>query len=359
MSVGDRIKQVRELRGLTQAELANIHGKDQSFVANIEANRKAPPPQLIKAIAFQTGFPPAFFYQDSVGEFPEGSLAFRSHSGIPKRSKRRAYRYAQVAFELAAFLISRVNAAKVQLPRLEAPPAEAAAVLRAQLGIPPDRPIPNLTRALERLGVIVIQPPLTWPGIFAFSVWAGAQRERPVIVLTSDQSGDRLRLNLGHEVRHLTTTPNGTPREIEADANRFAGELLIPTPSIREQLQPPVTLTNLANLKRDWGISIQALVQQAYHSDIITKRQSRYLHMQIRQKGWRKAEPIKIPIERPRALLKMAELLYGNPPDLRRLAKDSSLSTALVRALLRPNDPPKSGPSSSPARTELKVSRPQ
>jgi hypothetical protein len=56
----------------------------------------------------------------------------------------------------------------------------------------------------------------------------------------------------------------------------------------------------------------------------------------ISRRGWRKAEPGSeaIPLERPRGLQRMAELLYGDPVDAKRLAADAALPPRLVAALL-------------------------
>jgi Zn-dependent peptidase ImmA (M78 family)/transcriptional regulator with XRE-family HTH domain len=353
MTVGERIKQVRELRGLTQAELAARLSVDQSFVANLEAGRRPLPDQTLKALSFQSEFPPAFFCAGETPEFPEGSLAFRAHSGVPRRSKMQAYRSAQLAFELASSLIAQVNPVKVRLPRIEGPPSEAAAVFRSELGISPERPIPNVLRALEKLGAIVIVLPTAPPGIFAFSLWAGANQEYPIITLIANQSGDRQRFNGPHEARLLTKTPTGTPRAVENDAHRFACELLFPSRVARDEIRTPVTLASLASLKAKWGMSIQALVRHAYELKIITQRQYAYLNIQIRQKGWRTVEPVHVPAERPRALSKMAELVYGSPPDYRAIARNSALPIAFVKQILEPAINGSSGPAESADRVRV------
>ena len=67
MTVGERIRQARELRGLTQVALAKALQINQSAIAHIEGGRNEATEEYIKAVAFQTGFPPAFFKQ---GEAP-------------------------------------------------------------------------------------------------------------------------------------------------------------------------------------------------------------------------------------------------------------------------------------------------
>src|SRR5918911_1141940 len=89
---GDRIKQAREIRGLTQAELAERIGYSQATIAHLERNSAQlllqPSEKIVQAIALQTGFPLQFFYQESGPEFPLGSLLFRSRRSLLTRENR-------------------------------------------------------------------------------------------------------------------------------------------------------------------------------------------------------------------------------------------------------------------------------
>ena len=60
MTYGDRIRQARELLGWTQDELARKIDVSQPVIAQLEAGLYSGH-ELTSAIAFKTGFPPAFF----------------------------------------------------------------------------------------------------------------------------------------------------------------------------------------------------------------------------------------------------------------------------------------------------------
>jgi len=49
-------------------------------------------------------------------------------------------------------------------------------------------------------GVLVLALPKPLKGRDAFSVWAGREMLRPVIVVIAGAPGDRLRFNLAHEL---------------------------------------------------------------------------------------------------------------------------------------------------------------
>jgi Zn-dependent peptidase ImmA (M78 family)/DNA-binding XRE family transcriptional regulator len=333
---GDRIRQVRELHQMTQKELADLVDLKQNTLADIEARAYQPSEQVIQKIALQTGFPPEYFRQPSTVHFPLGSLLFRARSTMTAGERNQAHRYGEVLFEVAQFLAARVRGLEPRLPRLEEPPSVVADMTRAALGYSPTAPIDRLIRLLELQGVIVLVVPVKLEKRDAYAVWAGMDARRPVIVITGDPLGDRLRWSLAHELGHLVLYARGSIADMERDANAFAAQFLLPEEAMRQELVEPVTLTSLAKLKPRWGVSIQALVMRAHDLNIITDRQYRYLFEQISKRGWRVREPehLDIPIERPRALRQMAEILYGDPVDYHRLAADVHMSPSFLRRVI-------------------------
>jgi Zn-dependent peptidase ImmA (M78 family) len=111
--------------------------------------------------------------------------------------------------------------------------------------------------------------------------------------------------------------------ELEAEANAFAGALLLPRAGFVEEVSKPVTISGLAPLKPRWGVSLAAIINRCRSVNLVDDRQYRYLFEQLTTKGWRLREPanLDVPIERPRGLSKMAEMLFGNPIDMHRLAQ--------------------------------------
>lgn len=339
IGAGSRIRQAREFRGLTQTELARRCDVSQPLVAQLEASTKAASPHLLEVIAFQTGFPLPFFRRAEYGEFPLGSLIFRARKAMSAKERDQVHRYGEVLYEGVSQLADRVHFGPVLLPRLRggdvSSPAHAAEITRAALGLSPDKPITNLTTTLERAGVLVLALPLHTKDATAYSLWAG---EQPVIVTFAGAPGDRLRMSLAHELGHLVMHQQlvGEEKQREKEAFLFAGELLVPEKAARDELIRPLTLSSLAPLKPRWGVALSALIMRASQLEIITERQQRYLFQQLSQRGWRTREPanLDLPVEKPRAIRKMIELLYGNPPDMRRLVLDVALPGDLLRHLV-------------------------
>ena len=340
MIYGTRVREARELRGLTQSQLAERLGVDHSTIALLEADRiRELRPDLVQGLAQATSLPVAFLEDPDLRDFPIGSLLFRARGDMSKKEEAEARAWGSVIYRRVDSLAQRLKIPGVTLPRLiDVTPEEAATFTRAALGLSPDGPIPHLINAAERAGVLVLALPIEMPRRDAFSAWVGEAILRPVIAVVTGVPGDRLRFSVAHELGHLVMHQGHPMRihQIEDEAGSFAEALLMPAEGIAADLVPPLTLTQIARLKPRWGVSIQALVRRAYRLDLLTKRQYTYMFEQIGQRGWRLHEPdnLSVKVERPRAVRKMIEVLYGLPLDYRRLAQDMRLHPHQVRQIV-------------------------
>jgi len=336
MIYGERVKQARELRGLTQTELSRQVKVTQGRIAQIEGEFRDVADSLISEIAYRTDLPLSYFSRPPENWLSAGSLLFRARTSISKRAVTQSLRDAEHVFGLAHSMAKNLDI-PVLLRPLDGDPKEAARKTRALLGLSTTEPIRNLIRILENIGVWVLAVP-AMKGRDAFCCWAVAEgKQIPVIVISPDCPGDRLAMNVAHELGHLVLHKNQLGRlspELEKEAFAFGAEFLMPEAGVRSDLRPPMSLTLAARLKPKWGVSIQALVRRAYDLNIISERQYRYLFMQLSSKGWRTTEPVPILPEKPRLLKKMAEVLYGQPLPIERIAADADmLSTEVSRVL--------------------------
>jgi len=341
MIFGSRVTQAREFRNVTQVELAGRVCIKQGTLADIERGRNEPSEMIASRIAEELNFPLSFFQREPPANFGVGSLEFRAKSAVSAKAKKRAYQFAGIVFELASSLAKRLTMPPVRLPQIDGDPELAAAIVRSELGISPNAPIENLTDVLERAGVLVFALPSvssgSLDGIDGFSTWAGVGRKLiPSVYLSAERPGDRARLTLAHEIGELTLSDLPPGRAREAKANVFAGCLLLPGEALREELTPPFSINDFAKIKKRYGVSIQAGLVRARQLGIIDERRYHSLFQQLSARGWRTQEPpeLDIAFEKPRALHRMAELLYGDPIDYVRLGADASLDPLFVRQLL-------------------------
>jgi Zn-dependent peptidase ImmA (M78 family)/transcriptional regulator with XRE-family HTH domain len=343
---GDRIRQARELCGFTQAELAHNAGLRQSAIAQIESDAFVPSDAALQAIAIHLGFDLAFLKQEKPpAEFPIGSFLYRTQAGVSAKDKAHAHRTAQLLFEIAQVMKSRLQEIPVLLPRTSEPPETAAHIARASLGFSPESPILNLVNAVERAGVIILSLPLQVDGLDGFSAWVGVNHDIPVICLVGGKHGYRQRFTVAEEVCHLIkhSPLRCTVKEADEEARRFAGELLLPEEMVRQEISHPITLSGLLPYRARHKVSAQFLIRRVLDLEIISSNQYRYLMMQVSSRGWRFKEPgdSTVTQEQPRMLAKMVERVYGKPPNFMAMKRDmGGAPVALLRSLIEDTNTP-------------------
>ena len=334
---GDRIRQAREIRGLTQAELAESIGVNQSTVARLEANAIESPEEVhLQAIALRTGFPSSFFRQPTSPDFPLGSLLFRKRRTLTSLDKARIRQLAGLIYELAEKMAPPKQFG-IGIQKFSGAAEQAARAMRDSLGLSPDSPILRLVSLLERNGVLVLALPISIPKYDAFSLWSDGDPRRPVIVLSANKSGDRQRFSLSHELGHIVMHhPLAVGNaNVEQEANTFASAFLLPEDAMRREMLPPLTLTTLAELKSRWGVSIQALIMRAFSLALLSRRQVAQRFKWLSAQGWRAKEPIEIPAEKPRLFRKRAEIRFGPDFDPQKVAELVHAPVKLIEEVLQ------------------------
>jgi len=311
---GKRVRQVRELMGMTQTEFATKASVSQGAIAQVEGAFKDASADLIQRIASRTKrFEVAFFHNDPPIELSPDSVMFRAKASMTRTEENEARRYTELVCELASLLLRNIKPMQFKLAKITSTvPSEAARETRAILGIPSSEPIPHLLREIEKSGVLVLALPTELQGRDALSVWVD-EVKMPVIALSKNRPGDRVRLSAGHEWGHIVLKHSKRLHaKEEREAYEYSAELSLPEAALRREMTTPVTLTTLARLKSRWRMSMQALIRRGQDLGIITDQQSADLYTQLSAKGWRKREPLEIPEEKPRLVRQLTELAYGN-----------------------------------------------
>src|SRR6266705_1734971 len=340
MMNGLRLKQVRELLGLTQNELALKLSVAQATIAYLEAGYQQPSQELLSKICETTGFPQSFFEQIEVIEFPYGSLLYRSRAVIDASEKTRVNRYGQFMFEVAEKLSQKLIPRHFTFPKGRVDANTAADIVRSNLGYSPDHPIDDLIYDLEKNGVYIFKSPFLCSKVDEFSGWAGYDNKKPVIVLIGDVPADRIRWSVAHELGHLIlhSVLFGDLQEFEREADRFASELLLPEVTMARLVVEPFTLMRAARIKAKWKVSIQAIVRRAHELHLLSDSTYKSLFVQISQQK-QKLQALsesEIP-EKPRSLRVMAERVYGDEKrkiNFRQFSIDTHLPIPLLKQFM-------------------------
>ncbi|WP_336639315.1 XRE family transcriptional regulator [Micrococcus luteus] len=322
---GDRLLTLRHMEGVTQAELAKSLGVGQAFISRVERGDKPMPEDLAVAAANQYKLPVEFFAQaPSVTDL--GVPTFRKKSTASVRDEQKilsifgeAARLFYVSSEHSGYLKFDVDDA------VDDDVEETASNLRSILGLDPDDPLLNATRAAERLGVGVIHDLI--PGFGDGGSHHGVSRpcsavDRPLIATVSHQPPAVARMTMMHELGHVvydrgdSSMGRGVRAPEETRAFRFAGAMLIPASVIRKRVTESLTLNGYLAIKADYGVSVSALVKRAEDLHVISKARARSLFIQISSQGWRYNEPVPVAAERSLLVSQAAERAFDADGDL-------------------------------------------
>jgi len=290
-TLGEVIQTARRARGLTQEELASAVEVSQAALSRYEKDLRVPEPDVLPRIAAALGVTERFIERASN---PLAAMAVDAHMRRRATARPTTWRHLEARLNMlrmhAEHLGEEVSLrASLTMPSYDpivTDPAEAARLTRMQWRMPIG-PVRALARWMEASGCVLISEDFGTPRVDGLSQWA---KDYPVVMLNRASPTDRLRMTLAHELGHLCLHRTDVPDDLEDQANRFAAEFLMPEVVIRPQLRN-LTLGKLVDLKREWSVSMQALIERAYDLAMLTAAKRTSLYKQLSARGWRTQEP--------------------------------------------------------------------
>lgn len=344
-SPGERLKTLRDLLGLTQEALASAAGLPQSWISQVETATRDATEEGLRAVAAATDTPLRFF-QVQPSTVPLDSLRFRKLASASRVMTRRVHAFFGESYRVAELILSHEKYPTPPLPYTSTATLaqgdieNLARETRDALRLAPNKPIPHLTRTLERAGVTVApivltdesEDPPSKGGHFGVSYWGGVGAPA-LIGHFSGSQGDRARFTLAHEVGHLVLH-TFRPRVLDAEdeANKFASALLVPQNRAEQLITERTSLPEYARLKAAWGVSMQALIMRGCALGLVSDTRKRSLFVQLSSKGWRKNEPVEVGQEEPLLLWTLLTRRYGSRP-YRPAAEDLAIHPTVLRSI--------------------------
>lgn len=305
MNVGQRIKSARVMAGLSMRQLAEQLDLSATAISKFENEKLVPRQSTLLKIARVLDVPLRFFTSQEVVEITEP--AFRKKSGTSKKSQQQIEELVKYNLEkhLQArrlFAGQRDLSAKVKRHSFKVSSLdeteEAAQSLREGWGLGTG-PIDDMVARFEDNGIVVLLLDID-PKFDGFSCWGNSHV--PVMVSSSNVSGDRQRFNLAHELGHLVLDISND-QDPEKVAHRFAGAFLIPRDTLFMELGHSRTNLNVRELmilKREYKMSMQAIIRRAYDLGVISKHTYERIFRLFSSQGWRTNEPgDRIHVEQP------------------------------------------------------------
>lgn len=339
--LGDLIITARLARGLTQAQLATMIEVTQPALHRYEHGLRDPEPEILARLANVLGVTQEFL--EHAGK-TRGALAVDAH--MRRRSTEKATTWRRLEAQLneyrmhASKLFEQVSLHADQvIPTFDPDgtlPNDAARLLRMQWRMPIG-PVRNLTGWLEAAGCVVFMEAFGTPRVDGLSQWID---DHPVMLLNSQAPTDRQRWTLAHEAGHLCMHASYIGDDPEADADAFAAEFLMPAEVIRPQLRN-LTIGRLADLKRQWGVSMQALVERSHQLGVLAPGQRSSMFKQFSRLGWRTREPYSDEIgpEFPHLTMIIAETLIRKGFSLQDVSRLAGFADIDHNSMFRPPGP--------------------
>lgn len=275
-----RLRIARKIMGYSLENLASlikVHVTKQSL-SRYEAGVMKPRKELLDAIADALKISSNFFYGTNI-QLDKAMLRTSSNSKMSSSDidnveavlSYRVERYinkAKLAKRLASFHNPLSNRLICEYSNID----HTANQLRLewQCG---DGAIPSIVRLLERKGVLIFDTKLP-DEVMGLSTWADSKY--PVIAIDNRREKttiERLRFTIAHELAHLLLQFDNS-LNIEKCCDKFAGSFLLPSNTLKEEIgehRNRLYLEELIDLREAYGVSVAALVHQAFDQEIISR----------------------------------------------------------------------------------------
>lgn len=272
----DRLASARSMRGMTVIALAEKIGKSRQAVYKYEKGTMLPDSAAIIQIARALDVSVDYLFRPfSVSikniEFrKKASLPVKKENAIKENVQDWLERYIEVENVCSVNTDAHINKVNVFNEKDVCSMAEK---VRKEWGLGADG-ICDVIETLEDNNIKVIE--LTeGKGFDGLSGYA--DNDAPIIVLNSTLQSERKRFTALHELGHLLMAfpSDFANKRIEKYCNLFANEMLIPQDVFKQKIgenRSDISLRELIDIQKQFGISIDALMYKAHYLNIITER---------------------------------------------------------------------------------------
>lgn len=275
---GRRLSQARQMQGLSMEELGSLltPAVTRQAINKYEKGQTLPDSRMLLAFGSALGVKPDYFFRPFIVEVDR--VMFRKDAKFPEkksiaireRVREELERYLEVeqlCGTQSGFSLPSVNISSAEEV------TEYATKLRSILKLGIDG-ISNVIEVLEDNGIKVIEisEDDSFEGLSGY-----ANDNIPVIVVNDNLTPERKRFALLHELGHLLMRFKGDmkAKEIENLCNTFASELLLPSSVLLSRIgikRHDISLAELSDLQKQYGISIDAIMEAMRRLDVITDR---------------------------------------------------------------------------------------
>lgn len=325
-----RLKQVRLVRGLSQAALAAKMDRSPASVSKWEKEIDGQSPdestflRLADVLKVRTTFltRPTIDHGESPFFFRELSSNWRS---VADREQIRLRWTQDIGVAVQEFVdLPPVQVANFLDGRtfleIDGNDVEDIATKVRQSWEFGEGPIADVILAMENAGIVVAFDVVGSTKMDGLCNWS-ASDQRPYVLIAEDKySACRSRMDAAHELGHIFLHAGVSAEDqkkhhklIEEQAWRFASAFLMPARTFSADVHS-ISLNGFLAIKERWKVAISAMIMRCAQLDIIDKEQKSRLFKNMNIRQWRKHEPLddELGIERPRMLKRAIELIISS-----------------------------------------------
>lgn len=297
----ERLKSARVMGGLSLQELADkLNNRvTRQALHKYEKGEFMPDSEMIGLLCDALDVRPDYFFRKE--ELNLEKVNFRKYTRFPIKAKNSLEQ--KTRDKLARYLeleqiLNIETRFSIDFPndpiRSNDQVDEFTVQLRAQLNLG-QGPIFNLLELLEdnHVKVLEIESEESFDGL---SAWAN-NKQVPIVVLNSnkDRALDRKRFTALHELGHLLMNLDGVEdKQKEKYCHYFAAAMLLPKETLFREVgrsRHKVFIPELGAIKKQYGISIQAIAYRMKDLGIITESYFRQFMFFVSQMGFKTEEP--------------------------------------------------------------------
>lgn len=275
---GRRLSQARQMKGLSMEELGCLltPAVTRQAINKYEKGQTLPDSRMLLAFGSALGVKPDYFFRPFTVEvdrvmFRKDAKFSEKKSGAIRESVREELeRYLEVEQLCGSQPTFLLQTAKISSSEEV---IWFANQVRTTLNLGVDG-ISNVIDVLEENGVKVIEisEDESFEGLSGY-----ANDNIPIIVVNDNLTPERKRFALLHELGHLLMNfkSDMPAKDIESSCNVFASELLLPSSVLLSRIgikRHDISLAELSDIQKQYGITIDAIMESMRRLDIITGR---------------------------------------------------------------------------------------
>lgn len=271
-----RLSAARIMCGMSRETLSEKIGKSRQSVYKYEKGEMLPDSTSLIQIARALGIPVDYLFRtftvsvENIEFRKKSKLRKKNENAIKERVKDWLEKYIEI--ENTCSISSNQSINKVEVIN-EKDIYAVVDKMRGEWKLGDDG-ISSVVEVLEENNIKVIELPedVSFDGLSGY-IGNGV----PFIVINSAFKSERKRFTALHELGHiiLSFPKDFNNKRIEKCCNLFANEMLIPQNIYKQKIgenRSDISLRELIDIQRQFGISIDALMYKACYLNIITER---------------------------------------------------------------------------------------